>query len=68
MVTEGHHRSKSSPPKLSWRVLQIEDEDEENLKPHLWLLHFRKLEGLLKQLGSFYCEMKSNKGERVRYM
>jgi hypothetical protein len=46
-------------PRLSWGVLEIENEDEDDLKQHLWLLHFRKLEGLLKQLGTFIRLMRS---------
>jgi hypothetical protein len=33
--------------------LQIEDDDEDDLKQHLWVIHFRKLESLLKQLSAF---------------
>lgn len=43
----------SAAPKLSWGALQIEDDDEDDLKQHLWVIHFRKLESLLKQLSAF---------------
>lgn len=63
IVTKSRDGTKNSLPKLSWGVLQIEDEDEDNLKLHLWLLHFRKLEGLLKQLGTFHRLIKSTHGD-----
>ncbi|KAK0615701.1 hypothetical protein B0T17DRAFT_351410 [Bombardia bombarda] len=39
-------------PKLSWGVLQIEHEDEEDLRQHLWLWQFQKLERLLNQFSA----------------
>lgn len=67
IVTKSRDGTKNSLPKLSWGVLQIEDEDEDNLKLHLWLLHFRKLEGLLKQLGTFHDEKHPRRCELYAY-
>lgn len=49
-------------PKLSWGVLQIESDDEDNLKQHLWLLHFRKLEALLRQFSASIRVMRNMQG------
>nr|A0A8J9RRX1.1 RecName: Full=Transcription factor phomD; AltName: Full=Phomopsin biosynthesis cluster protein D [Diaporthe leptostromiformis]BDA39135.1 transcriptional regulator [Diaporthe leptostromiformis] len=37
-------------PRLSWGVLELEDDDEVDLRQRLYLLSFRKLERLLSQL------------------
>jgi hypothetical protein len=37
-------------PRLSWGVLELEDDDEMDLRQRLYLLSFRKLERLLSQL------------------
>lgn len=40
-------------PRLSWGVLELEDDDEVELRQRLYLLYFRKLERLLSQLNVF---------------
>ncbi|KAL4784747.1 hypothetical protein BJX76DRAFT_356733 [Aspergillus varians] len=42
----------TAAPKLSWGVLQIEPDEEEELKQHLWLLQFRKLGRVLNVFSS----------------
>lgn len=63
MATESANKhgfnAAAATPRLSWGVLEMENEDEDDLKQHLWLLHFRKLEGLLEQLGTFIRLMQS---------
>ena len=41
-----------SPPRLSWGVLQIDPDEEDELKQHMWLLQFRKLQRMLLQLNN----------------
>ncbi|KAI3390930.1 hypothetical protein diail_8345 [Diaporthe ilicicola] len=40
-------------PRLSWGVLELEDDDEVDLRQRLYLLSFRKLERLLSQLTMY---------------
>ncbi|KAL2285286.1 hypothetical protein FJTKL_08236 [Diaporthe vaccinii] len=40
-------------PRLSWGMLELEDEDEVDLRQRLYLLSFRKLERLLSQLTMY---------------
>ena len=54
----------SGSPKLSWGVLQIESDDEDNLKQHLWLLHFRKLEAFLKEFSASIRLMRNVQGAK----
>ncbi|KAI1824885.1 hypothetical protein F4861DRAFT_223330 [Xylaria intraflava] len=46
---------KSSPssvePTLSWGVLQIEPDEEAELRQHMWLIQLRKLQRVIKKLG-----------------
>ncbi|KAL4993016.1 hypothetical protein BDV10DRAFT_190372 [Aspergillus recurvatus] len=42
----------STTPRLSWGALQIEPDEEEELKEHLWLLQFRKLGRVLDMFSS----------------
>ena len=39
-------------PRLSWGVLQIDPDEEDELKQHMWLLQFRKLQRVLMQLNN----------------
>ncbi|KIA75503.1 hypothetical protein HK57_00001 [Aspergillus ustus] len=39
-------------PRLSWGELQIDPDEENQLKAHLWLLQFRKLERLIEEFNS----------------
>ncbi|RYP59380.1 hypothetical protein DL769_008565 [Monosporascus sp. CRB-8-3] len=39
-------------PKLSWGVLELEEDDERNLRQHLWLVQFWKLEKLLHRFST----------------
>lgn len=52
MVTTGTIASMRGivEPRLSWGVLELEDDDEIDLRQRLYLLTFRKLERLLSQL------------------
>ncbi|KAI1296453.1 hypothetical protein F5Y03DRAFT_293963 [Xylaria venustula] len=49
-------------PRLSWGVLQIEHDDEYDLKRHLWLMQFRKLERLLSQFSTSVGRLKNARG------
>ncbi|KAL3473116.1 hypothetical protein BJX99DRAFT_261661 [Aspergillus californicus] len=51
MVTNNTN-TNTAPPKLSWGVLQIEPDEEEELKEHMWLLQFRKLGRVLNVFSS----------------
>ena len=44
-------------PRLSWGVLELEDDDEEDLRHRLYLLSFRKLERLLSQLTLYLRDL-----------
>ena len=45
--------------RLAWGVLQVEyDDDVDELKQHLWLVHFRKLEALLRLFGAAVRRMR----------
>ena len=39
-----------SVPRLSWGVLQIEPDEEAELKQHMWLIQHRKLQKVIKKL------------------
>ena len=39
-----------SVPRLSWGVLQIEPDEEAELKRHMWLIQLRKLQRVIKKL------------------
>ncbi|KAI2643560.1 hypothetical protein GGS21DRAFT_497038 [Xylaria nigripes] len=41
----------SVEPTLSWGVLQIEPDEEAELRQHMWLIQFRKLQRVIKKLG-----------------
>ncbi|KAG6368791.1 hypothetical protein INS49_003005 [Diaporthe citri] len=55
MVGAGAHISLASlmEPRLSWGMLELEDDDEVDLRQRLYLLSFRKLERLLSQLTMY---------------
>ncbi|KAI1124390.1 hypothetical protein F5Y10DRAFT_249525 [Nemania abortiva] len=38
-------------PTLSWGVLQIEPDEEAELRQHMWLIQLRKLQRVIKKLG-----------------
>ncbi|KAJ4287144.1 hypothetical protein N0V90_012542 [Kalmusia sp. IMI 367209] len=44
-------------PRLSWGVLELEDDDEKDLRQRLYLLSFRKLERLLTQLTQYLRDL-----------
>ncbi|KAI4246731.1 MAG: hypothetical protein L6R40_001760 [Gallowayella cf. fulva] len=44
-------------PRLSWGVLELEEEDEMELRQRLYLLSFRKLERLLSQLTQYLQDL-----------
>jgi hypothetical protein len=44
-------------PRLSWGVLELEDDDEMDLRQRLYLLSFRKLERLLSQLTLYLRDL-----------
>ncbi|KAI0449669.1 hypothetical protein F5B21DRAFT_519920, partial [Xylaria acuta] len=54
--------TSTAPPRLSWGVLQIEHDDEDDLKRHLWLMQFRKLERLLSQFSASVGRLKNARG------
>uniref|UniRef100_A0AAU8CJA1 Zn(II)2Cys6 transcription factor n=1 Tax=Gnomonia sp. TaxID=2011790 RepID=A0AAU8CJA1_9PEZI len=55
MVSAGGSMSLANfmEPKLSWGMLELEDDDEVDLRQRLYLLSFRKLERLLSQLTMY---------------
>lgn len=55
MAAVGANMSLASlmEPRLSWGMLELEDEDEVDLRQRLYLLSFRKLERLLSQLTMY---------------
>lgn len=55
MVAAGANMSLASlmEPRLSWGMLELEDDDEVDLRQRLYLLSFRKLERLLSQLTMY---------------
>ena len=44
-------------PRLSWGVLELEDDDEMDLRQRLYQLSFRKLERLLSQLTLYLRDL-----------
>ncbi|KAK5996473.1 hypothetical protein PT974_01807 [Cladobotryum mycophilum] len=58
--------SSSSPdtasPRLSWGVLQLEPDEENELKQHLWLLQFRKLQKVLRQFSASVSRLRDAQG------
>ncbi|KAL3459599.1 hypothetical protein BJX64DRAFT_291105 [Aspergillus heterothallicus] len=52
----GQHEHTTS--RLSWGMLQIEPDDEDKLKRHLWLLHFRKFRRILVQFNESIGQLK----------
>ncbi len=44
-------------PRLSWGVLELEEDDEMDLRQRLYLLSFRKLERLLSQLTLYLRDL-----------
>lgn len=55
MAAAGANMSLASlmEPRLSWGMLELEDDDEVDLRQRLYLLSFRKLERLLSQLTMY---------------
>lgn len=55
MVGAGTNMSLANfmEPRLSWGMLELEDDDEVDLRQRLYLLSFRKLERLLSQLTMY---------------
>lgn len=51
--------------RLSWKMLEIEPDEENELKEHLWLLHFRKLQKVVKQFSASVSQLhnRSHEGE-----
>ncbi|KAI5866019.1 hypothetical protein GGS23DRAFT_364637 [Durotheca rogersii] len=39
-------------PRMSWGALQIEPDEEVELKQHMWLIQLRKLQRVIKKLGT----------------
>ncbi|KAI1104961.1 hypothetical protein F4804DRAFT_305577 [Jackrogersella minutella] len=52
----------NSGPRLSWGLLEIEPDEEAELKHHLWLIQIRKLQGVLKKLSVSVDQMKRSEG------
>jgi len=48
------------PPKLSWGELQIDRDEENQLKQHLWLLQFRKLKRVIQMLNTSVRQLTSS--------
>lgn len=46
--------------KFSWGELQIEPDEEDQLKQHLWLLQFRKLERVIEQFKRLVRRLKGS--------
>ena len=58
-------------PRLSWGVLELEDDDEMDLRQRLYLLSFRKLERLLSQLTLYLRNLRDARAglpDPSRYM
>ena len=49
-------------PRLSWGVLQIEPDEEDELKQHMWFLQFRKLQKVLNHLSASVGRLRSAGG------
>lgn len=60
--TPNGQTSNVSSPRLSWGVLQIDPDEEDELKQHLWLLQFRKLQRVLMQFNAPIGQPKSPQG------
>ncbi|KAI1109056.1 hypothetical protein F5Y14DRAFT_433819 [Nemania sp. NC0429] len=57
------HRRQSScdaSPPLSWGAMQLDHDEMEDLKQHIWLLQFRKLEKLLESLRNAIRRMRAD--------
>lgn len=59
-INRSSESGTSSTPRLSWGALQFEADDEESLKQHLWLLHFRKFEAWLRRFNASTQQMKNS--------
>ncbi len=65
-TSESSHGGKvntTAAPRLSWGVLQIEPDEEDELKQHLWRLQFRKLENVLKQFSASVDRLRNAQGQ-----
>ncbi|RYP61684.1 hypothetical protein DL770_009735 [Monosporascus sp. CRB-9-2] len=49
-------------PKLSWGVLELEEDDESGLRQHLWLMQFGKLEKLLNRFSTSVRRLRNSHG------
>ena len=51
-IIDGSNESSPevSVPRLSWGVLQIEPDEEAEIKQHMWLIQHRKLQRVIKKL------------------
>jgi hypothetical protein len=54
----GRGQHEHTTPRLSWGMLQIEPDDEDKLKRHLWLLHFRKFRRMLVHFNESIGQLK----------
>lgn len=63
MVGAGANMSLASlmEPRLSWGMLELEDDDEVDLRQRLYLLSFRKLERLLSQLTMYLRNLRDSR-------
>ncbi|KAJ5952074.1 transcriptional regulator family: Fungal Specific TF [Penicillium vulpinum] len=49
-------------PKLSWGTLEIDADEEDELKQHMWLLQFRKFRLVLNQFNTYIGRLGGNHG------
>ena len=51
-----------SVPRLSWGALQIEPDEEAELKQHMWLIQLRKLQRVIKKLMVAVDQLRNAQG------
>ncbi|KAI2631803.1 hypothetical protein GGS21DRAFT_162722 [Xylaria nigripes] len=51
--------TRALSPQLLWGAMQFDQDEMQDLKPHLWLLQFRKLEKLIESLGESVAKMRT---------
>ena len=61
----GSNTPNGTAPRLSWGVLPIEPDEEDELKQHMWLLQFRKLQKVLKLLSASVGRLRNAGGNNV---
>ncbi|KAL4942706.1 hypothetical protein BDV06DRAFT_221896 [Aspergillus oleicola] len=60
----GQHQGHGHAPMLSWGLLHIEPDDEDKLKRHLWLLHFRRFRCMFAHLNESIGQLKGTESRK----